>query len=186
MFVALDLPEPARGDLAAWRDTLIEGRRDVRPVRAEALHVTLAFLGWQDEADAERIAQAAFGAAAGLRAPVLRPGDVRAVPPRGPRLFALDLEDAGGRCVELQAAVSRALAAERVYRPEKRPFWPHVTLARVKPSRPPRHAEPLPALAPPGRPLEATELTLFRSTLRREGALYEPLARARLDAAVAP
>ena len=183
MFVALDLPEPARGELAAWRDTLIEGRRDLRPVRAEALHVTLAFLGWQDEAGAERIARAAFGAAAGLRAPVLRPGEVRPVPPRGPRLFALDLEDAGGRCVELQAAVSAALAAERVYRPEKRPFWPHVTLARVRRGA---HAESLPALAPPTEPLEAAELTLYRSTLRREGALYEPLARGRLDAAVAP
>jgi 2'-5' RNA ligase len=173
MFVALDLPEPARGELAAWRDKLIEGRRDVRPVKAEALHVTLAFLGWRDEADADRIAQAAFGAAAGRPMPVLKPGEVKPVPPRRPRLFALDLEDAGGRCVELQAAVSEALAAERVYKPEKRPFWPHVTLARVKRGA---RAEPLPDLAPPGEPLEASELTLYRSTLRPEGALYEPLA----------
>jgi 2'-5' RNA ligase len=34
MFVALDLPAEARAELAAWRDTLVEGRRDLRPVRA--------------------------------------------------------------------------------------------------------------------------------------------------------
>ena len=177
MFVALDLPEPARAELAAWRDKLIEGREDVRPVRAEALHVTLAFLGWRDEADAERIAHAAFGAAAGRPAPVLTPGEVKPVPPRAPRLFALDLADGEGRCLELQRAVSESLAAERVYKPEKRPFWPHVTLARVKRGA---HAKPLPGRAPPGEPLEAAELTLYRSTLRSQGALYEPLARARV------
>ncbi len=95
MFVALDLPAPARQELAQWRDELVEGRTDLRPVPADKLHVTLAFLGWQDEAAAERIAATAFGAAGGP-APLLVPGEVRAVPPRDPRLFALDLEDRGG------------------------------------------------------------------------------------------
>jgi RNA 2',3'-cyclic 3'-phosphodiesterase len=178
MFVALDLPEPQRGELAAWRDDLIAGRRELRPVAAEYLHVTLAFLGWQDEAAAEAIAAAAFGAAGGLGPPLLTPAGVRPLPPRGPRLFALDLEDFEGRCVALQDGVSRALAAERVYRPEKRPFWPHVTLARVKRGA---RAEPLPEHPAPSEPMEAGELTLYRSTLRPQGALYEPLARARLD-----
>ncbi|MET0762375.1 MAG: 2'-5' RNA ligase family protein, partial [Thermoleophilaceae bacterium] len=55
MFVALDLPSEARRELSEWRDVLIDGRRDLRPVRAEALHVTLVFLGWQDELAAEDI-----------------------------------------------------------------------------------------------------------------------------------
>jgi 2'-5' RNA ligase len=177
MFVALDLPEPQRGELAAWRDELMAGRGDLRPVRPEYLHVTLAFLGWQDEAAAERIAETAFGAAAGTGLPVLTAAGVRPLPPRGPRLFALDLEDEEGRCVALQDAVARALAAERVYRPEKRPFWPHTTLARVKRGA---RAGPLPDLPPPADPLRAAELTLYRSTLRPQGAIYDPLARIRL------
>jgi RNA 2',3'-cyclic 3'-phosphodiesterase len=180
MFVALEVPEPARSLIAAWRDELVEGRRDLRPVRADALHLTLAFLGWQDEADAGRIADAAFGAAAGVPPALLRASGVKPIPPRGPRLFALDLEDDGGRCLELQDAVSRSLAAERVYRPEKRPFWPHVTLARVKRGA---RAGPLGDLPPPGDPFEAGALTLYRSTLRPQGALYEPLARTRLEPA---
>ena len=179
MFVALELPEPARSEIAAWRDSLVAGREDLRPVRVEALHVTLAFLGWQNEADAGRIATTAFGAADGSEAPVLRPLGVKPIPPRGgPRLFALDLEDPDGACVALQDAVSRALAGERVYRPEKRPFWPHVTLARVK--RDVRRAAPLAGGDPPAEPFEARELTLYRSTLRPQGAQYTPLAQVML------
>jgi 2'-5' RNA ligase len=177
MFVALEVPEPARAEIAAWRDRLVEGRADLRPVRPEALHVTLAFLGWQGEADAGRIAETAFGAAAGLHPARLRASGVKPIPPRGPRLFALDLEDDDGRCLELQDVVSRALASERVYRPEKRPFWPHVTLARVKRGA---RAGPLGDLPPPSEAFEASELTLYRSTLRPQGALYEPLAQARV------
>jgi RNA 2',3'-cyclic 3'-phosphodiesterase len=179
MFVALDLPDAARAALAAWRDELIEGRGDLRPVRADALHVTLAFLGWQDESAAERLAEAAFAAASGSVGPKLRAADLRALPPRAPRLFALALDDEDGRAEALQAAVSDALEAGRWYRPEKRPFWPHLTLARVK--RGERRAPSLPSSPPPpSEPFAATELTLYRSTLRPQGALYEPLARATL------
>jgi 2'-5' RNA ligase len=33
---------------------------------------------------------------------------------------------------------------------------------------------------PPGEPLRAAQLTLYRSTLRPQGALYEPLGRTAL------
>jgi RNA 2',3'-cyclic 3'-phosphodiesterase len=177
MFLALDLPEPARDSIAAWRDLLVTGRSDLRPVRPEALHVTLVFLGWQDESAAERIADAAFGALAnGSPSPRLTPAGVRSLPPRNPRLFALDLEDEGGRATALQAAASGALEAGGWYRPEKRPFWPHLTLARVKSRQ--RRVAPLPEEPPPPREtFEAAVVTLYRSTLRPQGALYEPLAR---------
>jgi RNA 2',3'-cyclic 3'-phosphodiesterase len=179
MFVALDLPQDARSALAGWRDRLVEGRRDLRPVRAEALHVTLVFLGWQDEKAADSIASAAFDACAGLPAARLRPADVRPLPPRDPRLFALDLHDEEERAVAVQAAVSDALEAGRWYRPEKRPFWPHLTLARVK--RGERRVPRLPDTPPPpADTFEANQITLYRSTLRPQGAIYEPLANAAL------
>ena len=177
MFVALDLPEAVRTALAGWRDSLVAGRGELRPVAPTALHVTLAFLAWQDESAAAKIAEAAFGAVAGLEPPVLTATVVRPLPPRRPRLFALDLEDEEGRASALQAGVSDALEAGGWYRPEKRPFWPHITLARVKRGR--RRVPALPeAPEPPREPFPAAELTLYRSTLRPQGALYEPLARA--------
>ena len=175
LFLALDLPEPARASIGSWRDRLISGRADLRPVRPEALHVTLVFLGWQDESAAPRLAEAAFRALPPGPAPVVTPLEVRSLPPRSARLFALDLDDEGGRATALQAAASAALEAGGWYRPEKRPFWPHLTLARVK--RGERRVAPLPDEPPPREPFATPAATLYRSTLRPQGALYEPLAR---------
>lgn len=177
LFVALDLPEPARAAIAAWRDRAIAGRDELRPVAAASLHVTLCFLGWRSELEVPEIAETAFEACAGLDAPRLSARELTPVPPRRPRLFALDLEDAGGRGAAVQSAASGALAAARFYKPESRPFWPHLTLARIKRGA---HAGPLEADPPPREPLTASELTLYRSTLRPQGALYEALARTRL------
>jgi RNA 2',3'-cyclic 3'-phosphodiesterase len=176
MFLALDLGDEARGRLAAWRDLLVDGRRDVRPVPAGALHVTLVFLGWQDESAADRIAEAAFRALPPGPAPRLTATAVRPLPPRNARLFALDLEDEGGRAGALQQAASDALEAGGWYRPEKRPFWPHITLARVKRGER-RVPAPPDSPPPPAAPFDADVVTLYRSTLRPQGALYEPLAR---------
>ena len=164
-----------RARLAAWRDGLLAGRDNLRPVAEEALHVTLAFLGYRAVQEAEAIAEAIGGPAVQERAtsPVLTPGEVVPVPPRRSRLLALDLGDPDGACGQLQQAVSDALEAERFYKPEKRPFWPHVTLARVKRNL---RADPLPAEPPPLEPFRAAQLTLYRSTLRPQGAQYDALA----------
>ena len=176
MFLALDLPEDARERLVDWRDAILDGRRDVRPVRPDALHVTLVFLGWQDEAAAERIAESAFGALPAGPPPRLAATGVRPIPPRNARLFALDLGDEEGRATALQAVMSAALEAGGWYRPEKRPFWPHITLARVK--RGERRVAPPPDRPPPpAEAFDAGVVTLYRSTLRPQGAIYEPLAR---------
>jgi 2'-5' RNA ligase len=176
MFLALDLGDEARDALAAWRDLLVDGRRDLRPVPAEALHVTLVFLGWQDESAADRIAEAAFAALPSAPAPRLTATAVRPLPPRNARLFALDLDDEAGRAGALQGAASDALEAGGWSQPEKRPFWPHITLARVK--RGERRVAPLPDVPPPPpEAFDASAVTLYRSTLRPQGALYEPLAR---------
>jgi 2'-5' RNA ligase len=172
MFLALDLPEQFRSELAAWRDDAVRGRDDLRPVPVEALHVTLVFLGWQAEKDAARLAEEAFAALRGLPAPSLSAAGLEPVPPRRPRLFALDLEDPDDRAAAQQDAMSSAVAATRLWRPEKRPWWPHLTLARVKRGR---RAEPLAAAEPPADPFTPTRATLYRSILMPQGARYEPI-----------
>ena len=138
--------------------------------------MTLVFLGWQDESAAERIAEAAFGSLPDAPSPRMTATGVRPVPPRNARLFALDLDDEDGRATALQGTMSDALEAGGWYRPEKRPFWPHMTLARVK--RGERRVAPPPdEPAPPGDAFDAAVVTLYRSTLRPQGALYDPLAR---------
>jgi RNA 2',3'-cyclic 3'-phosphodiesterase len=177
LFLALELPGSTRSALVDWRSGALAGRDDLRPVAPEALHVTLVFLGYQYEKEVGRIASASFDAVRGLSAPSLSPAGVVPVPPRGsPRLFALDLADPSEACSALQAAASDALASARFYKPEKRPFWPHVTLARVK-----KDVRRAPALSGSTalslEPFTASEVTLYRSVLRPQGALYEPLER---------
>lgn len=178
LFLALDLEPDAREALADWRDGAIAGRDDLRPVPAEALHATLAFLGYRPEDELDAIAEAAFGAVAGLPPAVLVPRSVKGVPRRDPRLFALDLADEGGRAGAVQAAASDALEAGGFFKPEKRDFWPHVTLARVRRGR---HPAPVRA-EPPDAPLDASEVVLYQSLLSPSGARYKSLARASLSA----
>ena len=183
LFVALDLPDAPRERLARWRDELVAGRDDLRPVAAEALHVTLVFLGSRPESDVEAIAAAAFAPLAGLATPRLRPRAVLGVPRRRPRLFALDLLDRGEATAKLHAAMSGALEAAGHHRPERRRFWPHVTLARVKRDR---RAAPLGPLPAPEGAFDAGAVVLYRSLLRPQGAIYEPLAQGRVGDSYPP
>jgi 2'-5' RNA ligase len=163
----------------AWRERALAGRKDLRPVAVEALHVTLVFLGYLPEKEIARTVSTAFGALDGLAAPRLAVRGVRPVPRRNARLFALDLADDGERAAAVQAAASAALDAARLYKPEKRPFWPHITLARVK--RGERRPPPLEAPEPPSDPFLAPTVTLYRSHLSPRGARYEALERLHLS-----
>jgi 2'-5' RNA ligase len=147
-------------------------------VAVEALHVTLVFLGYLPEKEIGRVASTAFEPLEGLPAATLAVREVRGVPPRAPRLFALDLADEGGRATAVQGAASASLDAARLYKPEKRPFWPHITVARAK--RGERRPPPLQGPEPPAGPFTATEVTLYRSHLSPRGATYEALERLNL------
>ena len=176
--MALDLPDTARVEIVGWRERALAGRRDLRPVAVEALHVTLVFLGYLPEKEIARVASLAFEPLDGLRAAHLAVREVRPVPPRDPRLFALDLADEDGRATAVNQVASDALAGARLYRPEKRPFWPHITFARVK--RGERRAPPVESEGVPTAPFVASEVTLYRSHLSPRGARYEALERVTL------
>lgn len=182
LFVALDLPEGMRSGIVEWgRGELADPA--LRPVRRESLHITLAFLGWRPERDVERIAEIVAGLES--PAPIVELSDPAAKPSlRRARLFALPATSPGA--VALQAELEEKLVAARLYKPEKRPFWPHVTVARVKsegrgskrPQRVVRQPKGLPkALLQPTR---LVRVRLYRSELKPTGAEYVPLAQIEL------
>lgn len=184
LFVALDLPEDAREALAAWGREVAApdgAERRLRLIPPNALHVTLCFLGWRDDGQAEEIAALALGAVSeGAPAPPLALGAAAWLPRRRPRVLAVDLADEGGALTDLQARVSDALVARAAFEPEKWPFRPHVTVARV-PRGVRAGGREEPARPPPLR-FPGAAVTLYRSRLSRSGAHYEPLARAELRA----
>jgi RNA 2',3'-cyclic 3'-phosphodiesterase len=175
LFVALDLPGEFVGPLADWSREAFGEDPDLRVVRPESLHVTLVFLGHQYERDVERIAQVSF--VADVPAFQLTAEEVRGVPRGRPRLLALQLSDSEAALGRWQASLSDRLHEARLYEPEKRPFWLHVTLARAKRGKSPRRLEPPDLPLELRSPFEAGQVTLYRSTLRPQGAVYEPLAR---------
>ena len=184
LFIALDLPDSVRDAIDEW------GARELtdpalRPVACESLHITLCFLGWTAEKRIPELADA-------IAAIDPRPVPVRleampvAKPPRRPALFALEADS--DAAVKLQEDVSRTFEALGAYRPEKRPFWPHVTVARVRPERATgggrrRRGKPQRVERPPGElpqeivhTFDSIRVSLYRSNLRPEGAQYVSLA----------
>ena len=193
LFTALDLPEDVRGELEAWQAREC-GDEALRPVAAEALHVTLCFLGYKPEKAIEELA----GVIAGLQSrpvPMCLAREPVGIKGWRPGLYAVDAPSEAAE--ELQAELSEELVARRLYKPEKRPFWPHVTVARVRPEkgakkasgRPgrgkPRVVERPPGPLPEGleRPFDVVRVALYRSHLRHSGAEYERLAALELPPA---
>jgi 2'-5' RNA ligase len=164
-----------RAELAGWALGALVDAQSVRLVDADALHVTLAFLGWRELREAPAVADAALACARPV--PALSTKGVAWLPPRRPGVLVVDLDDGDGALAAMQAAVTDALVRAVGFEPEARPFRPHVTVARLRRGtrRPAGDLPDAPALAFAGE-----SATLYRSQLRREGARYEPLARVAL------
>jgi 2'-5' RNA ligase len=185
LFVALELPEPQRRGLEAWGAEALADPA-LRPVPAENLHITLAFLGYRPEKEIDRVA-AAMGESV-APAPIVELLDPVARPPRGrARLFALPALSPGTEALE--AGLREELVAARLYEPEKRPFWPHLTIARTRPegrgARRPMAVERGPDLLPESlkEAFYGVRMTLYRSELQPSGARYVPLAQVELPGA---
>ncbi|HEV7483119.1 MAG TPA: RNA 2',3'-cyclic phosphodiesterase [Solirubrobacterales bacterium] len=182
LFLALDLADAVRDGLGSW------GARELvdpalRPVPAGNLHITLAFLGQRPRGDVERVAAVVEGIEA--PAPRIELLDPVGRPERGrPRLFAVPAVSPAA--TRMQSELSEILTSERLYEPEKRPFWPHVTVARVRAegrgSRRPQAVQRVPGELPAAlrEPCFCRRLTLYRSELQPSGARYVPLAQVKL------
>lgn len=183
LFVALDLPAAVRAGIGAWGERELADTA-LRRSCEESLHVTFAFLGSRDEAEIEPVA-AAVRVGSDAAAPLLELLDPVQRPPRGrAKIFALPVVSPGAE--QIQAVVSERLDEAGLYKPEKRPFWPHVTVARVRTEgRRPAPVEKAPGALPAAlrEPFYGVRLALYRSELKPTGARYTPLAQFELPGA---
>jgi 2'-5' RNA ligase len=169
-FVALDLPDTARGRVAEVVAGLKPRLPGVRFTAAAGWHLTLRFLGPSEPtvlSDLEPPLREAAGACPAVDAEI---GGLGLFPERGsPRVLWLHfaLPEA---VLRLQSACEAA-AVRAGFPREGRPFRSHLTLGRW---RDPAPRPQLPAVSLGSCRLET--LVLFRSELRSTGAVYTPLA----------
>lgn len=169
LFVAVDLPPPLAARLAA----LAPQARGVKPVRPEAIHLTLHFLGDVPEAAIPRLCAALDQVRAAPFAVELT-GRGR-FPPRGPaRVLWVGLAPQAA-LVALHAACGRAIQA--VGLPvESRPFAPHVTVARLHDGAAQRVAEEfLAAGSVPAAAFPVERIVIYASDRTPTGPRHEPL-----------
>ncbi|MFL5843898.1 MAG: RNA 2',3'-cyclic phosphodiesterase [Solirubrobacteraceae bacterium] len=173
LFAGLELPGEIRAALSSWGARVSAREPAARLVSTDALHLTLVFLGAQQERDVESIGRAVVGEA--RRLDPLAVSGAAWLPPRRPGVLVADVSEDGDRLAALQADLADLLSPW--HEPEERPFRPHVTVARV------RHGQRIAQRevpAPPRLTFDATALVLYRSHPGPQGSRYEAVARIEL------
>jgi len=209
LFVALDPPREVREELAEWarlaaaatrRDAGGRAHRELRPLAPETLHLTLCFLGSRPVAEIDALAGALAPCAdhhceLALGAPLW-------LPPREPRLLAVEVREESGELELMQRQLETALSRISGWEPARRRFMAHITVLRVRgraprmrrgggragrgeravePAQAAAGAEQAPALPPtPSLRFAGEAITLYRSSLLPGGAAYEALASSAL------
>lgn len=174
VFIAVELPEQVRDELAAWVRGAAIGP-GTRPVPSENMHLTLCFLGNREPQEVSAAGEAVEESArpvggTGTGAPVW-------LPRRRPRALGVEVHDEVEELAGLQGDLARALNTAIGWKDERRRFRPHITVARFGRAARPRtdSLPPTPALA-----FRPEALTLFRSRLDSDGAVYEAITRHQL------
>lgn len=183
-FLAVAVPATLERKLTRLQAQLSGEAPGVRWEVAMPFHITLAFLGEVGHGDLNAVCLAAAEASAPFERFALNLEGIGAFPdPARPRVVWAGLGADGVEPLRaLQAAVTSAIA-RLDYRPESRPFHPHVTLGRFGPGRHP--ARDFTNLVSHYRtwhagPFDVAEVVVFGSTLTRDGPVYAPLGRAPL------
>ena len=131
-FIALEANEALQSHLAGVIRQVARLLPRVRWVDPSGIHLTLAFLGELDNAQLERAIEAAT-----LAARQVQPFTYRLTrldifgSPRQPRVVWMGIEEASGSLARLHSLLQNELARSG-FETDKRPFSPHLTLARIK------------------------------------------------------
>ncbi len=183
LFIAVELPEAIKKSIAEVQERLRTAGAHAAWTRPEGIHLTLKFLGEVEEAKAASITDALAGACRGrgqLRLEITGAGAFPSV--KAPRVLWLGLAGEIEKLAVLQAAVEDAMEGLGFER-EDRKFSPHLTLARVKFLKP---RDNWPALIEGIRDVKlggftADHVSLMKSELRQDGAVYTEMGRAELQ-----
>lgn len=176
-FIAIPIPQEmanALGDIAAQM-AYQDKSNAVRWVDQTNYHVTLAFLGEQDETDLEELAEHLEANLPQISLPVSL-SHLSPFPEGRPRLIAAMIGK-NEALLELHRKVAAAIVASSI-KLDKRRFIPHLSLGRYRHSKKPFWGAIPTAI---NLSTEVTEVVLYESILTPNGAEYEPLYRVPLN-----
>ncbi len=175
-FLAVALPEEIKEILRGLQEELRPVGTGVRWVRPEGFHLTLKFFGEIPEGKLPALVRAAEKTARDFEPFELTLSEIGFFPERGaPRVIWVGLSGEIKTLTELHRRLEKAFK-KTGFPPERRPFHPHLTLARVKD---PRQGEKLRRRAAelhvPHETFRVEGLTFYRSRLHPDGAVYTAL-----------
>jgi 2'-5' RNA ligase len=160
-------------DAVEAASALLELPATARRTTRDQWHVTLQFLGNHADVDAVADALARLAVSGGEA----RLGGAGAFPnQRRGRVLWLGLCDGAELLQQLASAVG-VLLTPLGHEPEARSFHPHLTLARCKTTTDLRPIVAALGPDPVGPAWTVSEVVVFESQLRRDGAQYIPRAR---------
>ena len=182
LFVACEPADATRAQLASLVAAAAD-RLGALPVPMSNLHLTLVFLGATPAALIPPISNALASACGGLEPIHARLRNVSGIPGNcAARLVAAVFDDPDDVFGHAAATILQRLAPICHVPPVPMPFWPHVTLARL------RRALPLAPISAQSEQMFAFDrITLYASRSAPSGPVqYAPLARIALTANDSP
>jgi 2'-5' RNA ligase len=183
LFIAIELPDSIKQGIARVQEELRKAGANAGWTRPEGIHLTLKFLGEAPEAKVQEIMTVLTGAAKGSGSLNLEVAGAGAFPnAKSPRVLWTGVTGDTGKLASLQAAVEDAM--ERLgFEREARKFSPHLTVARITFPKPRDNWQQVIAGIQDVRlgRFAAGHVSLMKSELKREGAVYTEMGRVALN-----
>ena len=181
-FIAIELPDEVKLGLVKLQAQLKLGKQpSVKWVDPNSIHLTLKFLGNVPVDRIGNITGAMEKAAQGISPFHLEVKDLGVFPNlRRVQVVWVGISGQVERLSQLQQRIESNLAPLG-FAPESRPFTPHLTLARVRDQASPDERQRFGQLIANARfeaafTLEVESISLMRSQLTREGAIYSQIS----------
>ena len=186
-FIAIELPDELKSELVQLEARLKSGGQfRVKWVDPNGIHLTLKFLGDIAADRVEEIVGAMEEAARGISTFQLKVKGLGVFPnPKRAQVAWVGLSGEVDKLAQLQKSVESKLAPLG-FAPESRRFTPHLTLARlrnqVSPDERQRFGQLITGTAfEADCAIEVDAISLIRSQLTREGAIYTRINSVRLE-----
>ena len=179
-FIAFDINDDARAELARLQSTLKKSEADAKWVSPENIHLTVKFLGEIDEGQKKSIADSLDTITAAHKSVEIALSEIGAFPGIGrPKVLWAGIKGGVDEIIDIARSVDQE-CSKLGFQAEDRTFTPHLTIGRTRSSKNReklKQALSASSLKPIVSRVDA--IHLYKSTLTPNGPVYEKVHEAR-------